>query len=178
MSDFKFATKADARRFVWDQLEPQGMARAPFPPHNRIPSFAGASVAAARLFEVAPWRDARAIKVNPDTPRLASGFHLPDPEKIAPAAFEEAATLSTMTRHSAAVPVATTVHDLQVVDDFPTESNDLPLSHIFTPTRTLSVASPLDGPAGMEWWRLSEEDIGRMPVLAELRALVAQRANR
>ena len=70
-----------------------------------------------------------------------------------------------------AVPVATTVHDLQLVGDFPIESNDLPLSLICTPTRTLQVAQPLTAPTRIEWRRLSVADIERMPVLAELRAL-------
>ena len=64
-----FATKADARQWVWDRLEAEKLARFPFPPHGRIPNFAGAERAAERLFDVPPWRDARAIKVNPDSPQ-------------------------------------------------------------------------------------------------------------
>jgi 5-formyltetrahydrofolate cyclo-ligase len=74
------------------------------------------------------------------------------------------------------VPVATTVHDLQVVEDFPVESNDLPLSVICTPTRTIRVATPPRGPEGVEWSRLSEEDIRAMPILADLRAWQSERA--
>ena len=233
-----FENKTDARNYVWDLLESSRVARFPFPVRGRIPNFAGAEAAAARLFDEPPWRDARAIKVNPDspqrpvrrmalergvrvyvpTPRLAGGFHLLDPERIDPTAYDEAATLATMTRHSvpvaldelpqfdaivtgcaavtpagkrcgkgagysdieyallrelghAAAPVATTVHDIQIVGDFPVESNDLPLSVICTPTQTLRVAQPLAAPAGIEWQRLTSADIERMPVLAELRAL-------
>ena len=68
------------------------------------------------------------------------------------------------------VPVATTVHDLQIVDEFPVESTDLPLSLICTPTRTWHVAAPLAVPSGIEWARLNEAAIARMPVLGELRA--------
>jgi len=42
------------------------VARFPFPPHGRIPNFAGAWLAAARLPEIEPWKSATAIKVNPD----------------------------------------------------------------------------------------------------------------
>jgi 5-formyltetrahydrofolate cyclo-ligase len=70
------------------------------------------------------------------------------------------------------VPVATTVHDVQVVEDFPAESNDLPLSLICTPSRTLRVASPPPAPAGIEWCRLTPGDIEAMPLLGTVRALL------
>jgi 5-formyltetrahydrofolate cyclo-ligase len=35
------------------------VARFPFPPHGRIPNFAGAEVAAARLLDIEPWKSAR-----------------------------------------------------------------------------------------------------------------------
>jgi 5-formyltetrahydrofolate cyclo-ligase len=229
-------TKEAARQWAWDALQDQGLARFPFPPHGRIPNFAGADVAARRLFEEPPWRDARAIKVNPDspqrpvreraltlgirvyvpTPKLAGGFHLLDPERIPPQHFGEAATLSTMTDWSEpvaldqlpkldaivtgcaavtasgkragkgagysdlefailrelgfdAVPVATTVHDIQVVADFPGDAHDLPLTLICTPMRTLRVARPPAAPTGIDWARLSDADLQAMPILEELR---------
>jgi 5-formyltetrahydrofolate cyclo-ligase len=69
------------------------------------------------------------------------------------------------------VPVATTVHDVQVVDDFPVEENDLPLTLIATPTRTLTVTDPLPPPTRIQWERLSEDDLVAMPILAELKQL-------
>ena len=119
-----FDSKGQARQWVWDALVECRIARFPFPPHGRIPNFAGAAQAAARLFEEQPWRDARAIKVNPDspqrhvreqalargtrvyvpTPRLAGGFQLLDPERIPPDKRREAATLKSMAAW--AVPVA------------------------------------------------------------------------
>jgi 5-formyltetrahydrofolate cyclo-ligase len=69
------------------------------------------------------------------------------------------------------VPVLTTVHDLQVVAGFPSESHDLVLDRIFTPTRT--VAAPgagLEGPSGIDWAALAPEDLESMPVLGELAA--------
>lgn len=231
-----FESKAAARQWVWDALQDRGLARLPFPPHGRIPNFADAREAARRLFEQPVWRDAAAIKVNPDspqahvreealargirvyvpTPRLKGGFQLLDPDRIPAAAFHRAATMKTMADWSvpvaledmpqldaivtgcaavtvtgkragkgegysdlefailrelgfAAVPVATTVHDLQVVDDFPIEANDLPLTLICTPTRTLRVADPPPAPTGIDWSRLSEDAILAMPILEDLR---------
>jgi hypothetical protein len=51
------------------QLSAEGVARFPFPPHGRIPNFAGAEVAAARLLNIEPWKSATAIKVNQDSPQ-------------------------------------------------------------------------------------------------------------
>ena len=94
-----FADKDAARQAVWDRLQGERLARFPFPPHGRIPNFAGPREAAERLFEVEPWRSAGRIKVNPDapqrpvreaalrrgitvfvpTPRLRAGFKKLDP---------------------------------------------------------------------------------------------------
>ena len=234
----KFRTKADARQRVWDDLDVQRFARPPFPAHGRIPNFEGADLAALKIFESSPWREASAIKVNPDspqmhvrlhaltlgirvyvpTPGLKGGFHLLDPERIPPSCFRQAATLSSMPQWSQAValdelpqldaivtgcvavtargkragkgagysdieyailrelghkpvPVATTVHEIQIVEDFPIETNDLPLSLICTPMRTLRVASPLPAPMGIQWSRLTPEDIRGMPLLGDLDAL-------
>jgi 5-formyltetrahydrofolate cyclo-ligase len=68
----------------------------------------------------------------------------------------------------AAVPVATTVHDAQLVTDFPIESNDLPLTVVSTPTQTIRITDPLPAPDGIDWSRLDEDDIERMVVLKEL----------
>ncbi len=70
-----------------------------------------------------------------------------------------------------AVPVATTVNDVQIVNSFPIESNDLPLTVISTPTRTYRIENPPTAPTAIEWKRLSEQDMKDMPVLRELWAL-------
>ena len=62
--------KQSLRERVWDELEETGEARFPFPPHNRIPNFAGAGRAAERLAGTDAWRRADAIKANPDAPQL------------------------------------------------------------------------------------------------------------
>lgn len=63
--------KQELRERVWDELEKSGEARFPFPPHGRIPNFAGADQAAQRLVETKAWREADTIKSNPDSPQLA-----------------------------------------------------------------------------------------------------------
>ena len=69
------------------------------------------------------------------------------------------------------IPVATTVHPVQIVGAFPIESNDIPLSCIVTPNETLSVAAPPPAPDSIDWERLSEEDLDQMPILRELKNL-------
>lgn len=62
--------KQDLRERVWDDLEESGVARFPFPPHGRIPNFAGADAAAERLAELPEWTNASTLKANPDAPQL------------------------------------------------------------------------------------------------------------
>jgi 5-formyltetrahydrofolate cyclo-ligase len=238
-----FADKSAARRWVWDRLSAEGVARFPFPPHGRIPNFAGAEVAAARLLDIEPWKSATAIKVNPDapqrplraealrrgitvfvpTPRLRGGFKKLDPRRIPPDKIEEAASLSRGDRWSEEValadiprleaivcgsvavtrdgrrcgkgegysdlefailrelghppvPVATTVHDLQVVASVPRDPTDQPLSIIATPTQAIRIKRPSAAPTGIDWTRLSAEDLEEMPILAELKRMTISSA--
>ncbi|WP_433623579.1 5-formyltetrahydrofolate cyclo-ligase [Halomicrococcus sp. NG-SE-24] len=62
--------KQDLRERTWDALEAAGEARFPFPPHGRIPNFAGADDAADRLASLPEWDDADVLKANPDAPQL------------------------------------------------------------------------------------------------------------
>jgi len=66
------------------------------------------------------------------------------------------------------VPVATTVHPIQVVEELPTDAHDLPLSWIVTPDETIEVDDPPAPPTGLNWDALSEADLEEMPVLREL----------
>src|SRR5947199_3945374 len=235
-----FADKSAARQWVWDRLVAEGVARFPFPPHGRIPNFAGAQVAAARLFNTEPWKSATAIKVNPDspqrplraealrrgitvfvpTPRLRGGFKKLDPRGIPPDKIEEAATLSRGERWSEEValtdmprldaivcgsvavtrdgrrcgkgegysdlefailrelghprvPVATTVHGLQIVASVPRDPTDQPLSVIATPTHAIRIKCPSVAPTGIDWTRLTDEDLEEMPILAELKRMTS-----
>jgi 5-formyltetrahydrofolate cyclo-ligase len=71
-----------------------------------------------------------------------------------------------------AVPVATTVHALQLLEDFPTEAHDVPVSIIATPTELIEIAEPLPAPSGIDWSKLTPEALAEMPVLAELKSLL------
>ncbi|WP_232686318.1 5-formyltetrahydrofolate cyclo-ligase [Halobacterium zhouii] len=62
--------KQALRERVWDDLEESGEARFPFPPHGRIPNFAGASDAADLLAAQPEWEGADTVKANPDAPQL------------------------------------------------------------------------------------------------------------
>ncbi|QWC20540.1 5-formyltetrahydrofolate cyclo-ligase [Halorubrum sp. 2020YC2] len=62
--------KQAVREAVWDAFDEGDQARFPFPPHDRIPNFAGADEAAARLAETEAWESAATLKANPDAPQL------------------------------------------------------------------------------------------------------------
>jgi len=68
------------------------------------------------------------------------------------------------------VPVATTVHQRQVVDSLPRDDTDLPLRWIVSPEGVTEVEDPPPAPEGIEWDRVSEEDLKEMPVLGDLLA--------
>ena len=71
MPDTHDTTDKDTlRERVWDHLEDAGEARFPFPPHGRIPNFAGADAAADRLQATTAWETATTVKANPDAPQL------------------------------------------------------------------------------------------------------------
>ena len=237
----QFADKDEARQAVWDRLRAERLTRFPFPPHGRIPNFAGAREAAERLFEIEPWRSARRIKVNPDapqrpvreaalrrgitvlvpTPRLRAGFKQLDPARIPKDQIRAAASLAKGERFAeevplealpaldaivcgsvavtrdgrrcgkgegysdleyailrelghAPVPVATTVHPVQIVGRLPRAPTDLPLSVIVTPHEVVRVAAPPPAPAGIDWARLCEADLDAMPVLRQLAATIGR----
>lgn len=128
--------KSRIRQRVWDRLEREGIARFPFPPHGRIPNFAGAEAAAARLFTHPLLERARSIKVNPDapqlpvrrmalergitvympTPRLRAGFLCLDPARIPRSQLAAAASLSKGRRYAREVALdALPTPDLLVV---------------------------------------------------------------
>ncbi len=62
-------TKAEIRERIWNKIERAGVGRFPGT-QGRIPNFAGADHAAQRLCELAVWRRALVVKVNPDAPQL------------------------------------------------------------------------------------------------------------
>jgi hypothetical protein len=64
--------KQAVRERVWALLERERAARFPGA-KGRIPNFAGAPAAAARLASLPAWRAARVVKANPDAPSSRSG---------------------------------------------------------------------------------------------------------
>jgi 5-formyltetrahydrofolate cyclo-ligase len=62
--------KQAVREAVWDAFDAGDQARFPFPPHDRIPNFAGADAAAERLADTPAWQAAATLKANPDAPQL------------------------------------------------------------------------------------------------------------
>lgn len=70
------------------------------------------------------------------------------------------------------VPVATTVHDVQLVGDFPQVGTDEPLSYVVTPSCIIDIPVPPDAPTGIDWAAITDADLEAMPVLADLKELV------
>ncbi len=230
--------KSEVRERIWRRLDEEGLAAFPRPIRGRIPNFKGSHQAAARLAELPEFREARAIKVNPDapqlpvrklvldqgkvllmpTPRLREGFLLLDPAHLRKLDLRlaasiggaaklgrrigldelpridlivvgtvavtaagarvgkgegyaelEYATLRQLGRIDEAVPLATTVHDVQVVEDIPVEPFDVPIDIIVTPTRVLRTRTSLPKPRGILWDLLDPARLEEMPILKELR---------
>lgn len=67
------------------------------------------------------------------------------------------------------VPVATTVHDIQLVDGLPQTATDQGLTYIVTPTRIVMCTGKPATPQRIAWETLSTDDLDAMPVLKELR---------
>lgn len=65
----------------------------------------------------------------------------------------------------------TTVHAMQVVEVFPADPHDLPVAVIATPDRCFEVPLPPEAPSGIDWDRLSPDDMEAMPILKSLRDL-------
>lgn len=230
-------TKQQLRERIWDHLEAEDIARFPFPPHDRIPNFAGAEAAADRLAQTEEWRQAGAIKANPDAPQLPvrrralregktvymavprlrdeKPFYELDPAEIPPGEHDSAPTISHVESYAQQVapeavtaidlvvsgsvavteaggrvgkgegysdleyavlrelglvdadtPIATTVHDAQVVDeDVAVEAHDVPMDLVVTPTRTIRTETAYGRPEGVRWHELSDERIAEIPVL-------------
>lgn len=59
---------------------------------------------------------------------------------------------------------ATTVHDIQIVDEIPMQDHDFPLDIIATPTQTIYTNTPYKKPLGIYWERIRER-INEIPLL-------------
>jgi 5-formyltetrahydrofolate cyclo-ligase len=80
----------------------------------------------------------------------------------------EFAVLRSLDRVPPDVPIATTVHDAQVVEAIPREPFDVSLDLICTPTRTIRVSRRPRRPDGVLWEALAPERRAEMPILEEL----------
>jgi len=67
------------------------------------------------------------------------------------------------------MPIVTTVHDLQIVEEIPLDPWDFTVDIIATPSRLLRVTGQRHRPRGIIWGRVSEEMMEKMPILRELR---------
>jgi len=63
------------------------------------------------------------------------------------------------------VPIATTVHDLQIVERIPMLKHDVPVDLIFTPKGQIEVSGPRRRPEGVYWELLSRDKLESIPVL-------------
>ena len=65
---------------------------------------------------------------------------------------------------------------LQVLGGFPTEPHDLPVALIATPNELIRVKRGRQAPKGIDWDLLPAQALEEMPVLAELKRLLASRS--
>lgn len=79
----------------------------------------------------------------------------------------EYALLRELGRIDAATPIATTVHDLQVVELLPLEPFDVTVDLIVTPTRLVRVDGPHQRPDRIFWDMLPDEKREAIPLLQE-----------
>ncbi len=68
------------------------------------------------------------------------------------------------------IPIATTVHDLQLVPIVPLEPFDVPVDIIVTPSQVIRASETPPRPTGILWQYLDSARLEAMPILAELRA--------
>ncbi|ELZ35536.1 5-formyltetrahydrofolate cyclo-ligase [Halorubrum tebenquichense] len=241
--------KQAVREAVWDAFDEGDQGRFPFPPHDRIPNFAGADAAAERLATTAAWESAATLKANPDAPQLPvrraalragktvyvaqprlrdpNPFLRLDPEEIPPEEIDDATTVAGISEYgtptapedvahvdlivagsvgvttdgarigkgegysdlewallseldavSSDTTVATTVHELSVLDgpesaagaaaELPApDAHDVPLDLVVTPERTVRTDTPYARPSGVDWDALGGERLDAIPVLRE-----------
>jgi 5-formyltetrahydrofolate cyclo-ligase len=68
-------------------------------------------------------------------------------------------------------PTATTVHEMQVVDEaVAVAAHDVPMDYVVTPERTIATESPHAKPAGIDWSLLDDERVAEIPVLRRMQS--------
>jgi len=71
------------------------------------------------------------------------------------------------------VPIATNIHDLQLIDKAPRDPFDLTLDVIATPTNLIRIKGSKTRPKGIIWNALSPRKLEEIPLLKELKKRVA-----
>lgn len=108
----RLVSKDQIRKRIWSKMVELNISKFP-PPFGRIPNFVGAEHAAKKLFTTDLWKNAKTVKVNPDspqapvrlkalednktlimpTPRIKQGFLLLEPKLIPKEKFSFASTI-------------------------------------------------------------------------------------
>jgi 5-formyltetrahydrofolate cyclo-ligase len=65
--------------------------------------------------------------------------------------------------------IATTIHDVQLIDEVPMEEHDLCLDYIVTPTTIHTAKRCFSRPSGIIWSKITEEMQVKIPLLKQLR---------
>ncbi|MFE8701435.1 5-formyltetrahydrofolate cyclo-ligase [Cytobacillus sp. FJAT-54145] len=119
-------TKNEIREKIWNKLEEEKLGRFPFPLKGRIPNFKGAEKAAHFVFNMPEYKNAKIIKVNPDspqlpiraqalrdgktilvpTPRLKAGFIMVKPEWVPAGEERKAASLKHIHTYGKEIPLS------------------------------------------------------------------------
>jgi len=215
----------------------EGVALPPYPIVGRIPNFKGAEDASRRLLALESFKNASAVKVNPDspqrhvrllclregkllvmpTPRLREGFVIIDPTKLdekdyatasgirgALALGERAdpesigridfvvtgsvavsrrgarlgkgegyseieyAVLRMLGQVSKDTPIATTVHQVQMVSEIPVEPFDVPIDYILTSEGVVRTETTIPRPQRIIWSLLERRKMVEIPLLRRL----------
>ncbi len=85
----------------------------------------------------------------------------------------EYAILRSLCRISEDIPIATTIHDVQLLNiDIPMEPHDLGVDIIVTPTRVILVKPRPRKPSGILWELLTTERYKEIPLLFEIRSML------
>jgi len=232
-------SKKEIREYIWDLLYKKGVWDFP-PPYGRIPNFKNAKKCADLLRKMEIWKNAKVLKINPDspqywvryyclcdrkilvmpTPRLREGFLLLEPQTIPESEYRYAAKIKgafmwgkkvkpwdlpeidLIVEGSVAVtlkgarigkgegygeieyailrqfgkvkeetPIVTTIHNLQIVDDFEIDEWDVPVDYIVLPDKIIETRTKIKRPEGILWDKLKKEKLEEIPLLREIRKL-------
>jgi len=68
-------------------------------------------------------------------------------------------------------PIATTVHEVQVLEKIPTEEHDIPVDIIITPERIIETKTKYPRPKGIFWKKVTEKMLQDIPVLKKLKEM-------